>query len=581
MSRTLLNYGKKILAAFLVTLFLVPLATLSTPRSAQAQVPAAGAAGGTCTGKAGATAGTTAGTGAGTATAEGTTGGTVTAVTAVIAVPTDDIAGNTIMTGMATVQGVDLGVQTGQLTEQVTQNTTWCWKEFVLDVVFYLLNNVIIEQLTASIVNWINGGFEGSPQFTLDLQGTLEDVGQLVIGGLVKELSQKTGKDFGLLLCTNFASELIRGFQVELAVRQSAGKDGEAELWRKYQKCDIEQTLTNVGSSIESFGEDFSNGGWPAWLKITEPNNNRYGAYVGVRAELARRLEEAKFIKNSELSWNRGFLSWKKKCASYDTDNGQAPPPESIAEPGYTPGVEGPTGRVRTGECNDPRAGQILTPGSVVENQLNDALGSGRHRIEIADEVNEVIGALLGQLMNQVFGPGGLLGASKSSNGSPSYTDQLTNSSEQANQARQIILPQITAQIENIEAYEKIYTSAVADITAVIALLTELRACYIRSGGTYSSQLGQIDQTIGRLTTRREMFRLKAADAAAAIDKYEQADSSNDIVLLTESLAAIDPTAFNTPYVAAKQVEDANIDLQPIRTQAEKDLATCTGTVQP
>jgi hypothetical protein len=44
----------------------------------------------------------------------------------------------------------------------------------------------------------------------------------------------------------------------------------------------------------------------------------------------------------------------------------------------------------------------IKTPGTVINEQLGRALGSGLTQLELADEFDEIVGALIGQLMEQV-----------------------------------------------------------------------------------------------------------------------------------------------------------------------------------
>jgi hypothetical protein len=72
----------------------------------------------------------------------------------------------------------------------------------------------------------------------------------------------------------------------------------------------------------------------------------------------------------------------------------------------------------------------VTTPGTTIENALNDALGAPGRRIEMADEINEIFAALFNQLVTQAFnGVGGLLGltgSSGSSGSNPYYTNLYT-----------------------------------------------------------------------------------------------------------------------------------------------------------
>lgn len=478
----------------------------------------------------------------------------------------------------------------GQLAENVIAHETFCWKEFLLDTAFYLLNNVVIEQMTASIVNWINGGFKGSPQFTLDLQKTLADVEQAAFGGLVQTLNAKTGKDFGLLLCTNFSSQLVKQFQVELTVGVGSGKNAQSEYWKKYQKCDVEKTLTDLGSSLESFGQDFRNGGWPAWLRVVQPNNNRYGAYVGVRGELARRLEEAKFIQNTELGWGKGFLSWKK-CTNPDGSPADNTPGIDFSNTSLgggtaddTPGIDfsgtgGGTGGVNFNNTNLNRDCKIVTPGSVVEDQLNQALGSGRHRIEIADEVNEIIGALLSQLMNQVFGEGGLLGASKSSSGQKSYTNKLANSTESVNYLKSVSQSHITQTLSAVDSYSKMYTSVVAKFDVAIKALQDLLACYQQNPSANAARINQTNQKIIELQSRKAEFATEEQAADQAVQDLANVENENDMNKIVEALSNFSVGGYTSVSQTTSEIAAKTKDLDTVIAQAQADLAVCRGGV--
>jgi len=76
---------------------------------------------------------------------------------------------------------------------------------------------------------------------------------------------------------------------------------------------------------------------------------------------------------------------------------------------------------------------EIVTPGSVINEQLGKALGSTYAQLEAADELNEIINALFVQMVSKVFTSvqGGLRSLSESDRGSAnntSLTQQLQNS---------------------------------------------------------------------------------------------------------------------------------------------------------
>jgi hypothetical protein len=98
--------------------------------------------------------------------------------------------------------------------------------------------------------------------------------------------------------------------------------------------------------------------------------NNPYGAYFQVTDELWRRQNTVQKTESDKLAWGQGFLS--------STD----------------------------------AQGNVETPGSVIQSQLETQLGTGVRTLESADEINEVLAALIQSLTTKVVSTigGGLRG---------------------------------------------------------------------------------------------------------------------------------------------------------------------------
>lgn len=73
----------------------------------------------------------------------------------------------------------------------------------------------------------------------------------------------------------------------------------------------VECTLDKIVGNIDDFYADFSKGGWVAWEKSLEPNNNAFGTYLMVQQEKMA-LEYAEINKKEKETTN-GFAA-KKKC---------------------------------------------------------------------------------------------------------------------------------------------------------------------------------------------------------------------------------------------------------------------------
>jgi hypothetical protein len=269
-------------------------------------------------------------------------------------------------------------------------------KEFGIDSVAWILANMVLERIAASTVNWINNGFKGSPAFITDPDRYFKNLADGIAGQVIYNHPDLK------FMCAPFKLQV----QMALARTYSAPP-------RQFQ-C----TLTGVVGNWDNFMNDFSSGGWDGFLEVTQKNeNNPVGLYLNLSGELSDSIANATNKKKDELNWGKGFFS-KTKCeiskTITDTD-----------EEGNV--VESSVCLKETTE----------TPGTVIEDKLNQALGTGQNRLEVADEISEIISALLNQLMSKALG--GLRGLSKGSNGEQSYTQQLSQAT--ANQQQLLSVP--------------------------------------------------------------------------------------------------------------------------------------------
>jgi hypothetical protein len=259
-------------------------------------------------------------------------------------------------------------------------------KDYGLDSIAHIVAQQAIQKLTAQTVNWINSGFKGNPAY-------ITDPGQFFLDIADQEASRFLSNSNMNALCAPFRAE----------VRLALTKSYLAERSPQNFSC----TLTKVKENFEQFTEDFSQGGWDSWFEVTQNSqNNPYGAYLEAKNSLSTVIgtRQAKYV--DQLSWGQGFLSYEV-CDGTKAHNN----------------VTGED------ECSHTKT---VTPGSVINDQLKQHLGTGVSSLVQADEINEIVSALFGQLINKVMGSVGLLGASEpgSGSGGSSLTDDFLDESE-------------------------------------------------------------------------------------------------------------------------------------------------------
>lgn len=319
-----------------------------------------------------------------------------------------------------------------------------------LDTLAWNIAKLLINQMTRSLVEWINSGFQGSPAFITDPESFFADIADQVVGEFIE------GSALGFL-CSPFQIEIKRA----LLINQRNFRDNGR----------LSCTLSSVLNNIENF-DDFVSirdtsgldtnsvyaGGWEDWYDVAAtPQGNIYGAYEAARAELAIEISSRSFNFEKELDWGSGFLSYR--------DCSGVPPPER-----------------RGDQSNCP----IVTPGKVIEDQLSNVLGSGVRQLEIADEFNEIINALLGQLLTQAFGgQGGLFGLTRPNSdfGGDSYIDRLSEEGGNISGSRDLSNQGINRNIDVIEEYIRIKNQSIGLVNASISLQQSIISCYNQKPG--------------------------------------------------------------------------------------------------
>ncbi len=207
------------------------------------------------------------------------------------------------------------------------------------DQLGWCMVNSMIEAISAATVNWINSGFQGNPVFVDNPEQFFSDVADRQAGLFLNELSSG-------FLCSPI-QDIVR-------INLANSYNSSISPYGNQAQC----SFTSISGNLEQFmsGESF---GWDDWMSYTQDsNNNPFGATINGQIELDQRIANSLGMQSTLLQWGGGFLS-----------------------------------------STDPETGKITSPGSVIEKQVNERLFSGQRRLEVADEFDEVINALVDQLI--------------------------------------------------------------------------------------------------------------------------------------------------------------------------------------
>lgn len=328
------------------------------------------------------------------------------------------------------------------------------WKTFIGDRLAVMITNQIIQRMTASVVKWINTGFEGSPSFLTNPEGFFLDVADQITG----EMIDRTG----------ILSELCSPFSFDIRLNIALNQTNYAI---KRYDCTLGKVIANTRNSIETIGQnsgitlygdedgatignfingDFSQGGWGGFIAYTtEPQNNPIGAYLMAQSDLQAQIAKKQGEINTDLNRGQGFMSWPKCTditSQYNVNTtGELSPGamglDSNSIRNLNQNGSASTGNNRFGNSTnirrkvDPKTKEARyescetqTPGSVIASSLFNQADTGREKLVSVKTISDSIDAITGALVNQMLTQGLAALSSRGSGtggSSQSYLTQL------------------------------------------------------------------------------------------------------------------------------------------------------------
>lgn len=172
----------------------------------------------------------------------------------------------------------------------------------IFDILLETLKLAVVDMLVNQIVAVVqgqnsDGQISGGPQFITSWLSFLGKRAQAGIDAIIGAVDTAN-------ICAPFASQLRR------AVRpaSSPGGTGRAEFKLAISCNWAGITLNQATEDLQSFYNDFSNGGWDGYASLLQPQNNFYGGLLQSldREEIAAQVEQDAG-QNEGLS-SRGYL---------------------------------------------------------------------------------------------------------------------------------------------------------------------------------------------------------------------------------------------------------------------------------
>jgi len=265
-------------------------------------------------------------------------------------------------------------------------------KEFVLDPIAWAIAKQLVAHMVSDLVDWINSGFKGSPAFITNFNDYLLEAADKLAGHYLEKLGGAAS-----FLCTPFKLNI----QVALAVAYDHTRE---DGWT-YEGCTLSDIVGNlqdfldgsfitVDASVQTIDttavtvtNEKLQEAWQNWNRvISEPEKyTEYGQFIRAQRLMEAGIAAEKAKATVESNWGNGMKA-NKTCQTTKDSTGH---------------------QIDIG-C------VIMTPAKQISDALSHSLGAGQNTLITADEISELVGALIAQLGKKaITGAAGLLGLSK------------------------------------------------------------------------------------------------------------------------------------------------------------------------
>jgi len=335
--------------------------------------------------------------------------------------------------------------QLDMMIEEAEKEDQVILKEQCFDGIAIALAKNQLTAMTRSMMNWVNSGYGGNPFFVQNMNRFINKIERNVLDTgidvlLAPDVESPYARDFArstiisrgvISNSSRFLGGLRSDLEYFVTDPQSYSNVTDDQI---YQAQRNSRTAVQIARDANnSFGNNFSNGGWNAWLALTQRDqNNPLGYTMRASQYLADiQAEQVSSVQN-ELAQNDGFLS-QKTCISWytiDIETGDWEW-ESVTDETGTYERQVTTDRPTDEEFNDPNGCaefKVITPGTLIADKTKGYLESPDRQLELVKTINDGLNFLFSNLIFMLE-KNGLSGLSDSITNTPiNWTDSSNES---------------------------------------------------------------------------------------------------------------------------------------------------------
>lgn len=235
------------------------------------------------------------------------------------------------------------------------------------DSIAWCIVNAMIAYIADSTIAWAKSGFNGNPAFIQNPERFFSDLADQTAGTVIKNIAYGAT---GVNVC--------EPFKVTVALGLAQGYQGQGSNYLDSQMRGLSCRLSDISQGRFFGGVDFqtkpssvtNNGNilLSDWINVTQhEENNPYGTYIKANQALYGGVQAKQNEIRFEVGMNNGWLNFKK--------------------------------------CKDesnPKSCDIVTPGKLIESQLNSTLDQEKQRLVMADKFDQLITVIVEALIKKI-----------------------------------------------------------------------------------------------------------------------------------------------------------------------------------
>ncbi|GEM_PF-3511155 len=249
----------------------------------------------------------------------------------------------------------------------------WTNKELRMDIIARCAGREIYDRMVGNTLNIIrNHGRDGGPLFIKNWRNFTTGSqyrGETIFRAMLSNTQ----------LCNYFNKDLktIFGANTQVALPGQNTRVNDLDPYQLKANCTMPADWT-----LEAYKQDFAgNGGWAAFAKLMEPQNNPMGSYLMALEETAKQRGLEEQLDLAEANAGGGFTSRRGRGS-----------------------IDSCLVRASNNQCIVYK--DILTPGSTLQNSVSSTIEQEMSWITNVDEVSEVITAATSFLLNRMLNLG-------------------------------------------------------------------------------------------------------------------------------------------------------------------------------